>query len=251
MTRPILLFAVLCFGFGCGKQKPTDQHAPDDPGAAPAKEADYTLTAAEFEKEYKADSNATKAKYDGKTLEMSGVIQQVNPNYYANGTTIVFAPVERSGNTMHCTTKGFVPPGSLAKGQTVRVRGKATGTLLMDCVVLEKGADTAVRATAEQLAKDHTADPEKARQKYDDKTLVIKGEIAAVKPDPLAPHRKVIELKGDGQTVVECRFGPSEEERTFVNNSKAGDKVTLAADMLLSHKGRFCVGTCYPVPEKE
>ena len=262
MVRPILFFAALvCFSFGCAKEKAAEQPAPSTAVPAPGgvaptapKEAgaDFKLTAAEFEKEYKSDPKATKAKYAGKTLEVSGVIKYTQPNYYAKGTTIAFAPAEPFGNTVDCLTKGFLPPGTLAKGQTVRVLGKATvlGSLLTECVVLEKGPDTAVRTTAEQIAKDYTADPEKALAKYDGKTLVVVGDVSAVKPDVGAPNIKVVELKGDGQTVIQCRFGGSDEERKFVDSCKAGDKVTFATEMIRAEKGLFVVGMCYPVSDK-
>lgn len=261
MRNALVLPVLLCLVLGCAKEKASEQDpqkSTEAPGATGAgtvtpKETafDYKLTAAEFEKEYKADSKATSAKYDGKTLEMSGVIKQVQPNYYANGTTIVFAAAEQFGNTMQCTTKGFIPPGTLGKGQTVRVRGKAKSTLLMECVVLDKGPETVVRVTAEQIAKDQTADPGKAQEKYDNKTLVVKGEVSAVKPDVGAPNIKVVELKGDSQTVIQCRFGGTDDERKFVDGCKAGDKVTFATEMIRSEKGLFVLGMCYPVPDKE
>ena len=267
--RWLAFIGVLSFIIGCGKEKPTEseQHKPvESPkpaepqgNGAPALTGpkatdgvDFKLTAAELEAEQKKDRKAAEAKYKGKTIELSGTVRSTGPIYYAPGSSIDLDSAERGGPGVLCTTKDLVPPGTLARGQTVRVRGMgSSGPSLVDCVVIERGPDTAIRTTAEQVAKDTTGDPGQATTKYERRTLVLKGKVAAIKTDPNIPAIKYLELKGDGKTVVECRFGSSDQEAKIRDGYKVGDTAVFACELTRADKGVFIVGPCYPVAEKK
>ena len=116
---------------------------------------------------------------------------------------------------------------------------------------MQKGADTAIRATAEEVAKDTTADPSKAYAKYGNKTLILKGLVSAIKTDSDNPAVKFIELKGDGKTLVQCMFGASSKESKIRDGYKPGDTANFECELTRADKGLFIVGPCYPVDEKK
>lgn len=270
MIRTLFVPVLLCCALGCGKDKPTNQEPqkpaePQNAAATPAKpetvdapkkekEADgpFKLTAHELEAELKKDRKATNAKYKDKVIELSGTIRSTAPNEYAPVSTIDFAPAERLGTGVLCSTKSVIAPGTLAIGQTIRVRGTWSdlGPVLIDCAVIEQGPDTAIRTTAEQVAKDTTADPIKAAEKYERRTLVLTGEVATIKNTEV-PGVKFLELKGDGKTVVECRFGLSSESGKIPDRYKVGDKAVFACELARTDKGLFVVAPCFPVTEKK
>jgi tRNA_anti-like len=229
---------------------PSPRGTPDAKGDGGA---EFTLTSAGLEAKLAKDRQMAQAKYRGQTIELSGTVKSSAPNYYGQGSVIDFAAAEPFGAGVLCTTKDRIAPGTLARGQTVRVRGKWSnlGPALVDCVVVERGPDTAVRASAQQVAKDFTSDADKARETYENRTLVIRGEVATVKNDPDVPIIRIVELKGDGHTVVLCRFGSSDEERKIPESLKAGDKVAFAGEVVRAEKGLVVVGPATWLPRSD
>ncbi|VTR97604.1 unnamed protein product [Gemmata massiliana] len=91
----------------------------------------------------------------------------------------------------------------------------------------------------------------KVSEKYEKRTIVIKGMVAAVKGDPHVPIIKFVELKGDDQTVVKCRFGSSDQESKLPDKYKAGDAAIFVGELTRVEKGRFVVGPCYPAQSSD
>ncbi|MDB5310380.1 MAG: hypothetical protein JWO38_4582 [Gemmataceae bacterium] len=228
----------------------------DAPKPEPKKEsgppADFKMTSEELQKECK-DRKAAEAKYKGKIIELSGTVEEAKAGYDGKRGIIFLSSTDPKslGIGGMCLIDDPNPHGKFAKGQTIKVKGKFTGVAigptLEACTVLEKGPDTAVRITSEELAKDYTADRAATEKKCDKRTLVITGEVAVINTD----DKKVefLELKGDGATRIECRYGLS--INTLKDKLKPGDKVTLVGEMFgfRNEKGLFVVISCVPVTQ--
>jgi hypothetical protein len=148
-------------------------------GATP----DFTVKAEDLFNEFKKDQKATQSKYEGKVVEVSGVIKDFStmqsldegPWIQLEAGTDLFGVV--------CQSADDEPWATLAPGQQVTVRGKwpphAGITRLADCVVVQKGPRPALAVTAEQLAREYAADPEATNKKYQGKYLEVTGEVTA------------------------------------------------------------------------
>jgi hypothetical protein len=228
---------------GCGQTAaPTTPPAPNRGASDPAKPgvtnggtpkpavgaAQHKLTADQLYAEHQADAKATAAKYDQVVVELSGKVGRVGSVNEARGQREIWLRLEKGLGGLTCFLKDPKVVGKMALGQTVRVKGVAEANPVTLCVadgkVVELGPDTAARVSAEELAKEFSADWMKAKEKYKERTVVVTGVVADKRKAAIGEW--TVELKGDGTTVVACEF-PSSEEKT-AEKLQAGQKVTLA-----------------------
>jgi hypothetical protein len=221
------------------------------PGAKDSKAPDYKFTMAEFEEATKQERErpGVKSKYDGKVLELSGVVEFpiIDDGKQSAFFTLKSAKPATGFDTFSvtCMCDDQSVYGTLGRGQTIRVRGVYGTGHLKPCEVVEKGPETLVRVTAEQLAKDFTMNREEAVKKYDGKTLVLSGTVSKIKPYAEGLKVNCLELKGDGKTVVECRYNKPE----VADRYKVGETVKLVGSTGSSLDGVLNIVPCYPLPK--
>jgi len=196
-------------------------------------EPDYVMTVQEFRAEFERNSKTAEEKYTGKVLEIAGTVLSTSRDdadrgmvLLGTGDRLEFWPV------CTCLFQDRNIAEKVGKKQTVRVRGRYARNfafrMLVGCVIVEKGPETLVHITAEQLAREYTADSEACEAQYKDRTLIVSGEISAVKTDE--NKVKFVELKGDGTTVIEVRH--VDLGGKWPVDYKVGDKARMVADML-------------------
>jgi hypothetical protein len=260
--RVLTALVLLALLVGCGKDKPTEGDK-SNPDAAPGgsasptdgKAPDYKLTVEELGEESKRDRSGTNAKYAGKVLELSGVVGapivddgNQSPIFDLKSTKPL--PVLETAFSITCVCDDRSLYGGLGRGQTVRVRGVYDKFgQLKPCAVLEKGPDTRVQVTAEQLAADFTADPEAAGKKYYDRTLVVTGTVVKIKPFAKGLTINRLELKGDGKLVVDVGYNKPAVADTY----KVGDTVKVLTSQInppgISGDNVVGLFVCYPLPK--
>jgi hypothetical protein len=260
--RVLSALVLLALLVGCGKDKPTEGDG-SKPGEAPGgsasltdgKAPDYKLTVEEMGEEIKKDRAGTEAKYAGKVLELSGVVEF--PIVDDGNQSPIFTLKSTKPRTglettfsIDCVCDDRSLYGALGREQTVRVRGVYDKFgRLTPCAVLEKGPDTRVLVTAEQLAADFTANREEARKKYSDKTLVVTGTVTKIKPHGEGSTINRLELKGDGKLVVDVGYNKAH----VADQYKVGDTVKVLTSRINAPgiSGDNVVGLfmCYPLPK--
>jgi hypothetical protein len=213
---------------GCSKKDEPPKGVPSagggDKGSAPQAlgKPDLTVTPAEWKADFKKDSEAAKAKYKDKVVEISGTVSSVGPDPYGEvGYVYLDVPNELLG--VRCVLADKKPWMKVSPGSKVKVKGRCSDRIsgdLYPCEIVEAGKDPAVVIAAEELTKQFAADRKEARKRYNDKWAHVKGEVAEKIADKVA-----LKLKGEGGISVLCYF-PQPYKKTL-DAVKAGSKVDL------------------------
>lgn len=186
--------------------------------------ADVTFTPTEYFAEFKKLDLAMGQKYQGKAIELKGVVKGLG-RLSGQPELLVISPGSEQED-VRC----FMPEGDefwakISKGQQVTVKGLVRQPqgypMLIDCGIASAGPDLGVTTTAEELAKEFATNGEKATAKYQGKSLILTGEM--ISETTWATFRGV-KLKGTADQPVECVFycGESTKERDkkFVPGAK-------------------------------
>jgi len=246
---PALLFLTALAGCMKGKTETSPNPEPipatasraSQPGGEPKKppvdltkaKPDFTLTAEQFY----ADVRREPQKYQGKLIELSGLIAcfaTVVENQELTWWGIALGRNTTGGGvfaTVYFPRAGPPPWTRVCPGQTVKVRGThrsgnriEDAPHLEDAVLVEAGPSPAVVISAEQLAKEYGQDMERTTRRYALKPLLIEGDIIDT--------RGYIVLKGDGKIHVACSgFGAGGMPKEPL---KVGQRVTV---LVLSWNG--------------
>lgn len=137
---------------------------------------DFSLSAEDFMKEFKASESDARKKYKGKVIELSGEVTGIGRNISGEDSISLKAP-DLLG--MMCFTAMEEPWTKAVPGQKVKLKGKLGeyGAVLIYCVFTDPGKYAGVEMTAAELAKEYAADPDATSKKYNDKYLILSGEV--------------------------------------------------------------------------
>lgn len=188
------------------------------------------LDAEAFAAEVARDRKAAAAKYDGKTIEIAGKVQEIR----RGGGILYFTLPSKSAGILGlmCVPKDKAFVGKVFKGQEVTVRGKypgeAFGPQLNDAEIVKAGPSPALTFTAADMAREWARDREAAAKKWKDKVVVITGEVADIKANDVGAVRVL--LKGADGKVVDCGFTAFETD--IAERYKKGDRVKLVGEFL-------------------
>ncbi len=201
------------------------------------KPGDFALSAVDLHAEFKTDKAAALAKYQGKTLDLSGVVKAVGDDGAGNNGLVEM--VNGSGSLgLPCYTVDKEPYARLAPGQTVKLQGvwpkNASEPRLRDGVIVEAGPSPAIAVTALQLAMEYAADPEGVKSKYEGKSLLLSGEVTH--KDTKDSGNCTLILKGSEKAHVEASFAAIHASKTAT--IKDGAPIKLFA--------RFDKSACSP-----
>jgi predicted small lipoprotein YifL len=257
------LLALIVLLAGCGKKgaQADKSNAPDatpTPGATPTgtpapgtappvvkvpKNPDYKLEATALLEELTKDRKGTEAKYGGKVLEVNGVARAPATGHGPGAMFMLGSPTRVDLNPFICITDDTSLVGNIGAWQTLRVREifNGRGGTLDHCEVVEKGPDTILRVTAEELARDFTTSRPQASIKYNEKTLILTGTVSDFKTT--SPKSRDAVLKGDGKTSIECTYSNPASTAKL----KVGDSVKLICSVTNSGNGVVKVEFGYPL----
>ncbi len=167
-----------------GKQLPVVSAPPE----VVAVEADHLI------KEYLANEHGTLTRYDHKLLDVSGTVLFANSDNLGELPQVALHdPNDKSLGPLDVVTCLFSPQDEervvrLVEGQKVKIRGKlggfTLGVPLVECQLIDAGAEIALRVSAEELTREAARDFAEAKKKYDDKRLLLTGVVQAVQFDP-------------------------------------------------------------------
>lgn len=97
---------------------------------------DYTLTVDELCGEYEANEIVAEDKYEGKTLKLTGIVDDVGTELLGRAYIMLAGP---GGGLAQCVMTNESDATSVVKGQTVTLQGRCQGKLgwpiLEECVL--------------------------------------------------------------------------------------------------------------------
>ena len=141
----------------------------------------FSLSSVEFSKEVKENEKSATEKYKGKVIELTGKVVGVGRNISKDA----YLRLEGTKGEMlgvMVFTQEKTPWNKATPGQTVTVKGKfpefAISASLAECQIMKVEGDRAALLTPDQLAKEYEEDKEATKKKYDEKFLILQGEIA-------------------------------------------------------------------------
>ncbi len=203
-----------------------DKTGGDNNGVGDAK-PDFSLTAKVLCEEHeKTPQNAFNTKYEGKVVEVTGLVCGVGRNT-SDAPYLLVAASADSLEQVQCFTAKEDPWGRVAPGQTVKLKGRCehTGLLtLSGCVILEASGPEAVAVTAQQLVQEYEADPKGASDKYKGRHLKLSGEVLKTAPVEGKSYSRLT-MKTSGKKGVACYFMKVAEDP--LKDLRTGQRVTV------------------------
>jgi hypothetical protein len=141
--------------------------------------ARFSMTMEELAREFAKGPEATEKKYEGKVVEVRGVVFAFVDSGDLGSALFLKAPPDTGLGNLECKTANPQPWAKVAPGQEIKVKCMVRSHLRQHgCLVTPEGPNPAVPVAPEQLAKDFEADPKAAAKKYAAKWLVLEGEVA-------------------------------------------------------------------------
>jgi hypothetical protein len=188
----------------------------------PLGKPDLVVSPEQWAADFKKDSQAARAKYKGKVIEMSGTVSLARPDPYGLcGYISLDVPNDAFG--VRCVLADLKPWKKVSPGSKVTVRGKSSDLIAGDirpCEVVKAGPNPGVVISAQELARQFAADRKQARQKYNEKWAYIKGEVME---KTAKPGQASFKLKGADGIAVTCSTGDAYKK--MVTEVKVGAQV--------------------------
>ncbi len=265
LLAPLLVAALLVFATGCsssndvgsgtsakpanGKSasgKPTggksDNGKPDsgtNPPTASGQEPDLTVTAADLAAAFEADAADADAKYNGKVLKVTGIVEGLPLTDSADGIYLTFGAADEDGDLNEIGTF-YLAPAEVAKaeklwrGQEVTIVGKCIGAPIVGPTLMESRIEEigepipVIEIAAGELFREYQEDEEAADGKYKDKVLVVSGVVANMDSD-----EQKVDIRGDEQSnddAMRLQFRYGQINKALVAqlaNLEAGDNIKI------------------------
>jgi hypothetical protein len=202
--------------------------------AGPTAKPDFRLTAQELYDEFVKDKEAAHKKFAGKVIELSGVVRDCK----ASGphSLLVLDVKKKEGSVGFDDVYGATEEKECwarhGRGQKVRLRGTWggrawLGAAVTHAAVVEAGPNPTVLYPAERLAKDWAADSAGLTKRYQNKHLVVEGEV--LKKEERRGAFSTVYLKGTAKAPVACHFGFHDREQA--EGLKVGQKVKVFGEL--------------------
>jgi len=235
-------------GTASGSDKPkasadTSPAGKDLGSEKPKKAPDFSLSAEELEAEYQMDKQAAEKKYKGKIIELSGVVERL----YGDEPAFIGLHAGKRRLGLPCVMTDKEPWARVARGQTVKLRGSwaTQGDLpaLYDCMIVDAGPNSAVLLSAAKLAEEYAADPKSVANRYNDKAVILSGEVVENKNDESG---RIVRLKGTEKVSIELRYGPVFEKRG--TNIMAGEVIKVYGEFTEFNFSKDLISLTNPYP---
>jgi hypothetical protein len=159
--------------------------------------------------EFRADNEATKKKYHGKVLEVTGLIEEMGLTAVGDAYLMLAGQREPVARQIEFVMKESEPWAKVVPGQTATIKARCEilgneprfkeGTILN-----VKGPDR-VNVKAADLASAFAKDAAAATKEYGDRYVEIDGEVAR-KEDAAGKDLVKVTFKTPGKGLVTCEF---------------------------------------------
>ncbi len=217
--------------------------------------ADFVLEAPTLYSEVRGNEKAAIAKYDGKVLEVSGVVGYLRVSKdFATKAYIPVVVLENKKNSFDgigCVTASDTPWETIATGQKLTVRGRWKANehgFITDCVVVGGDPSPRIKVTAEAITKELAANSEVFEKKYRNKQFFVTGKLAKLEFNSFGVAEG--ELEGTENTRVLFSFNDVSHTTPLARSWQVGDTVGVAAKALGFYGGRLQLDDAFPVSMK-
>lgn len=228
-TFVAVCFFASCFHVGCSGGGSNDEGTDIS-----AKPADFSLHSTKFSKELKDDEKGATNKYKDKVIELTGKVIGVGRNISKDA----FLRLEGAEGEMlgvMAFTQEKTPWNKVTPGQIVTVKGKfpefVVTTSLIECQIVKVEGERAPLLTPDELAKEFEKDSEATKKKYDEKFLILQGEIAAKAANDAGAVSLTLKTT-QSEVKVKCSFTAFEKEETSA--LQVGQTVTVLGQFTLN-----------------
>jgi hypothetical protein len=248
------LILLAAFGLaGCEKKDagPPPRATPEQPskgrtdkGDKIPDKADISIDANAWYVDFKKDGPAAAKKYQGKVVELSGMVATVSPT-----TWCVYLKVENPGKNELGVPCVFEPKARwpmVSVGSKVKVRGKVfvenvrppdgsvspIGGALNPCTLVEAGPDPGPKFTSVQFAKEFAANRKDITEKYDGKWAYVEGEVT--EKTSSQDCEVLLKLKGFEGITMSCCTNRLSLRENFLDPVGVGKTVTVYGVLSLS-----------------
>ena len=184
------------------KDKPRTVLRQEDKNALPANAPVIQLTADEFYQAVKKDAKAAHAKFKGSVLEVTGEVVNIGPGVVDPNQGNIGLALEGTHRWVICHTQDPKPWTLVNRGQKVKIRAvcnqmEISSAILYNGVFVDLKPNPVPSVSAEQLAKEFSADKKAALAKYKNKYLVTSGEVVEQEKENVGVY-----LKGHGKLRI-------------------------------------------------
>jgi hypothetical protein len=191
----------------------------------PLGKPDLVVSPADWRAEFKKDSQAARAKYRGKVIEMSGTVSSARPDPYGL-CGYISLDVADDAFGVRCVLTDLKPWKRVSPGSKVKVRGKSSDLIAGDlrpCEIVEAGPNPGVVITAEELSRQFAANRKQTSARYDGKWAYVKGKVS--EKSPAKSSAAWFKLKGAGGITVKCSTGDAYKD--MVSRVKVGARIEV------------------------
>jgi hypothetical protein len=191
------------------------------------------MTSVAFAETYAADRGEALHRYHDKVIELSGAITGMGRTIDRKAQlTLQGKPGTLLG--VMCFTIDPEPWKKYTPGQNVKVVGRFTAksgaAALIDCTVIDAGKSAVPTLTAAELTHEYGENREAAVKKYDEKYVVVSGEVLAKETNDAGAVQ--LDLKGEDKSIVRCMFPASEKDEA--DAIQPGQKVSVLGEFTLN-----------------
>ena len=248
----VALTVFLSLGCNAKDGKPGANPATPDAGKKTAdQKADFSTSATQLAKDFLGDEKAATDKYTGKVIEIEGIVHTANPIIGKPGMFILEGAKKNEKDILGLNVYCSCPAGQenkvamLSKGQKVKAKGSMQGAnslavYLGDCSYAEVTPPSHLVVTAKQLTEDFSKDKDAASKKYQEKEVVVEGEVASLVEKNGFFSAKLAGVKSP--LVVSCTLRQEE-----FNTLKKGQTITVKGDCSLFSDNEVTVNTAFLV----
>jgi hypothetical protein len=204
--------------------QPGNGVSPPPPSYTPEQVRDATpefrLSAKQLLDECHQDPATAHKKYDGKVLEVSGVVGGCRSD--AGNSTLALEGQWGDPFSLNCVMQEKECWARHGSGQKVKLKGgffvSEAAVSLAETVVLESEPNPTPLYISELLAQQFESAPGTLLERFGNKDIIVEGEV--LKTDSNKDAR-IVSLKGTNRTVIRCQFSQ------LKTDWKSGEKVRI------------------------
>jgi hypothetical protein len=181
--------------------------------------------------EFRDDREKALAKYRGKLIEVESPVLEVGASLTGESYLILAGPTEPLELKLQCYTIEKEPWSKVSPGQTVKLKGRCgdvVGEELLlqfrECAIVSVSGPGAIAVAAEKLVEEYAKDPAAAAKMYDDRYLLLTGEVDKVEVIDAVNKPRIV-LKTGGKISLSCVA--EESMLTQAKRLKPGQPVKL------------------------
>jgi hypothetical protein len=203
----------------------------------PLGKPDYVMDVDKWHAEFKKDKDAAEKKYNGKVIELAGVVKWLVHDYHEDSGP-VWLRTPGGGVSIRADMKDKMPWLKVSPGSKVTVRGICAGVseVLLSAEIVSAGPNPGIVISAQQLTKEFRTDRKAATSKYEEKSAYLDGQLVQKRR---IENRFELVLKGDQDWTFTCDFrNVGDNLSKIIDSAMPGQKVKVFGQIHISDEDK-------------